>query len=169
MRIRLMTATISALTVAGAMTLSAQAPQTPQAPAPQTPAPQASQPQVTDTQRPADAQANAVGQAITITGCLKQEKDVAGLTPNPAERVGITEDYVVTDVKMSASSSVSGLGVAAKYEVEGIDNSELKKHVNHQVELTGTITQATATATDSTPDFKATSIKMLAATCPAAQ
>jgi hypothetical protein len=161
----MMTATISALTVASALTLNAQAPQ---APSPQTPAPQAPAPResATSPQHP-DAQATTAGQTITITGCLKQEKDVAGLTPNPAERVGVAEDYVLTGVKMAASSAVSGLGVADRYEVEGVDNSELKKHVDHQVELTGTITQATATSTDKTPDFKATSIKMLAASCTA--
>ena len=77
----------------------------------------------------------------------------------------MTEDYILTDVKMSPSSSVSGIAVSTKYEIEGIAEDELKKHLNHQVELTGQITQAAATSSDSTPDFRATSLKMLAATC----
>lgn len=153
--------TAAGLLIAGALTLNAQAPQTP-APTPQQP-PQ-TRPAPADPTRGA-AQA-AADQVVTITGCLKQEKDVPGLTPNPAERVGVTEDYILTEVKMAASSKVSGLALSGMYEVEGIDESELKKHLNHQVELTGKIAGA-ATATDKTPNFAATALKMVAATCPA--
>ena len=145
MRIRLMTATMTALTVAGVISLHAQAQQP-----------------VSDSQRPA---AQAAGQTITITGCLKEEKDVPGLKPNVAERAGVTEDYILTNVKMAASSTVSGLALAPRYEIEGIDKSDLKKHVNHQVELTGTITQPTPEGNDETADFLGTGIKMLSATC----
>ena len=158
MRTRLMT--IAALVSASALTISAQ---TPQAPPPQQPPPA---PGTADTtQRTAAAEP----QVITVRGCLKEEKDVPGLTPNPAERVGITEDYVLTMVKMASNSKVSGIGLASKYEIEGIAEDELKKHLNHEVELTGTITQPGTTDTDPTPDFRATAIKMVAATCPAAQ
>jgi hypothetical protein len=70
---------------------------------------------------------------------------------------------------MAPNSTVSGIGVASTYEVEGIAEAELKKHLNHEVELTGTITQAKPTGNDATPDFTATSLKMVSATCPAAQ
>ncbi|HET9704921.1 MAG TPA: hypothetical protein VFP85_12850 [Vicinamibacterales bacterium] len=157
--------TAAGLLMAGALTLNAQAPQTPPTPQ-QQPQPRPTEPQT----RPADptrgaAQA-AADQVVTITGCLKQEKDVPGLTPNPAERAGVTEDYILTEVKMAASSKVSGLALSGMYEVEGIDESELKKHLNHQVEVTGKIAGA-ATASDKTPNFSATSLKMVAATCPA--
>jgi hypothetical protein len=153
--------TIAALVGASALTISAQTPQTP--PPPQQPPATAT---ADTTQRTAPA---ADPQVITVRGCLKEEKDVPGLTPNPAERVGITEDYVLTMVKMASNSKVSGIGLAAKYEIEGIAEDELKKHLNHEVELTGTITQPGTTDTDATPDFRATAIKMVAATCQAAQ
>ena len=54
-----------------------------------------------------------------ITGCLKAEKDVPGMKPNVAERAGISEDYILTGVKMSAASKVSGIALANRYEVEG--------------------------------------------------
>ena len=66
---------------------------------------------------------------------------------------------------MSPSSSVSGIGVATRYEVEGIAEAELKKHIGHQVELTGQAVQGAAPAADEAADFKATAIKMVAATC----
>jgi hypothetical protein len=167
--------TITGLMLAGAMTLNAQAPQAPQT-TPQTPPapPAASQPapdrQTPATERPVSDSARAQAQAaqvITIAGCLKEEKDVPGLKPNVAERAGVSEDYILTNVKMAASSKVSGIALATRYEVEGPSNDELKKHINHQVEITGTITQPTTTGSDDTPDFKATAVKMVAATCPA--
>jgi hypothetical protein len=146
--------------LASALTLNAQAPQT----APQTTPPQPAADRQTPVTDSARAQA---GQTITITGCLKEEKDVPGLKPNVAERAGVSEDYILTNVKMAASSKVSGIALATRYEVEGPSNDELKKHINHQVELTGTITQPTPAGNDETADFKATAVKMVAATCAA--
>lgn len=152
--------------VGGTLTLNAQ---TPQNPTPQQP-PQQQQPRPEPRTGDTTQRAGQAGstQTVTLTGCLKKEADVAGLTPNPAERVGITDDYILTETKMAQSSKVSGLAVGSMYEVEGLAESELQKHVNHQVELTGTI-QGTATATDQTPGFRATSLKMVSATCPMAQ
>lgn len=155
---RIATVAIGAL-AAASLTLHAQAPQS-------APTPQTETPRPAITQTPAKAAPNA---AVTITGCLQEEKNVPGLKPNAAERAGVTNDFVVTNVKMSPSSAVSGIGVASKYEVEGIDESELKKHLNHQVELVGMIVQTDAAAKDDAPDFKATSLKMLAQTCTAAE
>jgi hypothetical protein len=159
---------IAALVTAGALTLNAQTP-TPQAPSPnpQTTRPADQQPRPGDTTQRAGA---AAGQTITISGCLKAEKDVPGLKPNVAERAGVTEDYILTAVKMSPASATSGIGLAMMYEIEGVGEDELKKHLNHQVELTGRITDAKTTAgSDDVPDFQATSLKMVAATCAAAK
>jgi hypothetical protein len=154
---------IATLVAASALSISAQSPQAPPQ-APQT-QPRPAETRPGDTTQRADA---ATSQAVTVTGCLKKEKDVAGLTPNPAERVGVTDDYILTAVKMAQSSTVSGLAVSSMYEVEGIAEAELQKHLNHQVELTGQI-EGAPTADDRTPNFRATSLKMVAATCPAAQ
>lgn len=151
-----------ALAAAASMTVYAQAPQT--APTPQSPdRPSPPAMQVPNRATPANA-------TVTISGCLKEEKDVPALKPSTSEKAGIGEDYILTDVKMSPSSSVSGIGISTKYEIEGIDKAELKKHLNHQVELTGQIVQPDpgAPANDA-PDFKAASLKMLSATCGAAQ
>lgn len=169
MRTLSMTAAVAALTLATSLTVNAQAPQSPAPTQPPAPAPSDRQAPATD-QRPISDSARAaaqVGQTLTITGCLKDEKDVASLKPNVAERAGITNDYVLTNVKTSAGSAVSGLGVAATYEVEGISEDELKRHVNHQVELTGQVVQQSTASSSDAPDFRATGMKMLAATCPA--
>ena len=58
-----------------------------------------------------------------------------------SQSAGVTEDYILIDVKMAPSSTVSGIASAPRYEIEGIGEADLKKHLNHQVEFTGTITQ----------------------------
>ena len=150
-----------AFAAATAMTLNAQVPQNPAPPAPQTPAAQAPtapapRPSIAQEAQKAAATAN---QSITITGCLKEGKDVAGLKS--------TDDLILTDVKMSPSSSVSGIGVATRYEIEGVAEAELKKHVGHQVEVTGQAVPGAAPAADEAAAFKATAVKMVAATCSA--
>ncbi len=138
MRTSLMTVAVA--TFATAVTLNAQTPQTPQTQQPQT-QPPASRP--ADRQQPTtDSQRQGAGQVITIVGCLKDEKSSGG-SPNVAERAGMGEDYILTNVKMSGSSNVSGMGaLASRYQIEGISESELKKHLNHQVEITGTISHS---------------------------
>jgi hypothetical protein len=79
----------------------------------------------------------------------------------------VSEDYILTNVKMSATSKVSGIALATRYEIEGISKDELKKHLNHQVEITGTITQPAPAGNDETADFQGTALKMISATCPA--
>ena len=162
MRTRLMTVTITALSLAGALTLHAQAPQSPTAPPTQAPTARPA-----DPQRPmTEAATKASDAVITVTGCVKSEADVPGLTPNVAEKAGVTEDFILTNVKMSPASKVSGIGLASMYEIKELAGSEVKKHLNHEVELTGRVSDKTD-PNDKSPDFHATSIKMLAATCAA--
>jgi hypothetical protein len=139
---------IGAMTVAGALTVNAQAPQNP--------------PQTTATQQQPDIST----QTITITGCVKPESAVPGHKPNPVERIGVSEDYILTNVKMAPASTVSAMGLSTMYEIEGVPGSELKKHINHQIELTGRVA-ADREVNDESPDFHATTMKMIAATCPA--
>jgi hypothetical protein len=72
---------------------------------------------------------------------------------------------------MSPSSTVSGIGVSTKYQVLGVADVELKKHLNHHVELIGQIVPPGTTGQpgDDTPDFQATTLKMVSLTCNAAQ
>jgi hypothetical protein len=148
---------LSAGLFAGLATVSAQTP----APPP------------TSLSTPAASQAPA-GQpttpaSLSIVGCLKDEKDVPGLKPSVVERAGITEDYILVEVKAAPGSAVSGLALGTMYEIEGIAEAELKKHLGHQVEISGRIDTTDGGDRDrkDVPDFNATSLKMLAATCPA--
>jgi hypothetical protein len=126
---------VTAVVIAGGISLSAQAPRNP---------------------------------ALTITGCLTEKKG-ATVTPNAGERTPVTDTYILTNVKMASTSPVSGIALGSAYRVAGLAEAELKKHLNHQVELLGSITPPRTKPTDNTPDFFATSLKMLAATCAAAK
>jgi len=75
----------------------------------------------------------------------------------------VTEDYILTNVKMSSTSKTQAIGLSSMYEIDGIPGAELKKHINHEVELTGTI--ADRKADDPAPDFHAVTMKMVAASC----
>lgn len=145
-------AAAASMTLHGQTTYPATTPQPPDHPRP------------TITQSPARAMpANPV---MTITGCLTERKDARSAAPGAASRAGMIDDYILTNVKMSPSSTVSGIGVATKFDVRGIVEADLKKHVNQQVELIGQIVRPeTETPPDDTPDFLATTLKVVSASC----
>lgn len=184
---------IAALVAAGAMTVNAQTPERPQQPPDR---PQQQQPTPRPTGDTTQRSTTGTDQVITITGCLKDAKDVPGHTAT-AGRAGADGDYIITSVKMAQSSAASGMGLGSMYTVQGVSGAELKKHLNHQVEVTGRLSSAAGAtgatgaagtqprttpggttpgaagaeartgASDHTPDFQATSVKMVSATCPA--
>ena len=118
--------------------------QTPQNP-PQTPQ--------TQQQRPAQSMDNQ--QTTTVTGCVYEEKDIPGRSPNVAERAGVLEDYILvasTDTS-SATAGTTGTtppagtagttGTAAMkykaFKLEHADDEKLKSMVGKRVEVTGKI------------------------------
>lgn len=130
--------TITAMTFAGVLTLNAQTPQPQSTPR--------TQPQ-TDRQRTgSDTQARGSEQAVTITGCLKAGSDMSGGAATGSSTAGSAASsgnsnahYMLTNVKMGQGSSTSAMGLASAYEVKGVSDSELQRHLNHQVEVTGRI------------------------------
>ena len=116
-------------------------------------------------------QALPANPAMTISGCLQQPNAAKRTAVDPKTRGAIPQDYVLTNVKMSPSSTVSGIGVSTKYQILGISDIELKKHLNHHVELIGQIVPpgSTGQPADDTPDFQATTLKMVSLACNAAQ
>jgi hypothetical protein len=138
----LMMSTMTTLSVASMLTLNAQTPST------------------------------TAAQVVTVTGCLKEEKDVPGRNGSAMMRGHLPNDYVLTNVKMSEGSATSGIGLAPTYEIKGLD-PQLKPHLNHQVEVTGTLEsgkdRTSTSATADIPDLNGTSVKMVAPTCPANQ
>ena len=134
---RSMTVSVTALALAGTLGLHAQTPQTP--------SPTTSRPTSTD-QRTGTTSGSA--QSVTVSGCLKAEKDVPGRTSS-ADRAGMSDDYLLTNVKMGSGSSTSAMGLAPMYEIKGISDAELKKHINHQIEVVGTVENNDSTGSTS--------------------
>jgi hypothetical protein len=89
--------------------------------------------------------------ATTIIGCVYEEKDVPGRAPNPAERAGILEDYILAEVGGGATPAAAGTSGATgtsgsaqaqlgtMYKLERIDDEKLKAVVGKRVEVTGVI------------------------------
>ena len=106
---------------------------------------------------------------ITIVGCLMDERDVPGQKVSSRERSGVAEDYLILNAAMAPGSTVQGLALKPIYEIEGLDEAAMKPHRGHQVELEGKIHPVFNDGAEAhdVPDFYATKIKMIAATCPA--
>ena len=153
----------AALAAAATTAVAAQQPQQPQQPAPSAPAAAA-------TVRP----------TMTLTGCLYREAQIPGRTPDPAERVGILEDYILTNATTPGGAPATG----TMYKVERIDDERLKSLVGKRVEVTGRVDpegrdlarpQGTAGGVTpdrglsqdkiSLPEIEATAIKEVAGTC----
>jgi hypothetical protein len=154
----------------------------------QYPPPQQPPPRTPTTQEPARTQDQA--RTVTVEGCLVREADVPGRSPNVAERAGITEDYILTATKMVKGSApaagtaetrpgetpagTTGAAQGAMYEVEGIDEEQLKQHVGRRVQIDGTfenVDRARATPERGTPaddlvEIRGTTIRQVAGECP---
>jgi hypothetical protein len=144
------------------------------------------------SQSPRTPAAAATQPMTTLAGCLYREDQVPGRTPNPAERAGILEDYILADATMAAAQARPGStpGVTGTtgtspssgnmYKIEGPPDEKLKALVGKRVEVTGRIDpEGLATPGAPRPDrglgpdrinlpeLEATSIREASGTCPA--
>jgi hypothetical protein len=136
---------------------------------------------------------SAQNPSTTIVGCVYEEKDVPGRAPNPAERAGILEDYILAEISPAEAAKPTGTtGTTSKpttysmYKLERAADSELKALVGKRVEVTGRIDASADDAagqppassqtnrTDrvvghdriNLPEFEVTSIRAVAGSCP---
>ena len=142
-----------------------------QGPPPQAPS-EPRQP-ATRTEQPAPPQKPATTQAaskVTISGCIQTAPPAAAApggapTTKPAE-----SKFDLASAKMVSGEAVGTTGSAAtatRYRLEG-DEKTISPHLNHQVEITGTVSPATAGGAggaSAAPMLKVESVKMLAAKC----
>jgi hypothetical protein len=137
---------------------------------------------------------SAQSASTTIVGCVYEEKDVPGRAPNPAERVGILEDYILAEISAAEAArptgttgSTAGPTTNSLYKLERVADSELKALVGKRVEATGRVdakaddaagqppASAQTNQTDrvvghdriNLPEFEVTSIRAIAGSCPA--
>ena len=155
---------VSAIFVASSLAVGVVAQGQPPATQGQQPATQVEQP-ATRGQQPAAAQAAKV----TISGCL-QTAPSAAPTAGAAPSTPAASKFELASAKMVSTAPVGTTGTAAtatRYRLEG-EEKTITPHLNHQVEITGTLSPAAATGAagaTAAPMLKVESLKMVAAKC----
>ena len=152
-------------TLAGALALTVSL-------AAQTPPPTQTPPPATTAQTPPAAV------PVTVEGCLMRETDVPGRKASVAEKVGIGEDFILTSTKMvkgmapgalaAPPSGAVGTGgtTGAMYDINGIDDATLMKHINRRVQVDGTFENLeNASKAGALVEIKATGIRPVAGEC----
>ena len=150
--------TLSAIFVASSVAIAAAQGQQPAGQQP------GASPQQPATERPAAPRPpEAAGQLskTTISGCIQSVPAAAAAAAPEASKFELARAKMVTP----APVGTSGTATAARYRLEG-EEKLITPHLNHQVEITGTVSPASGGAT--TPMLKVESVKMVAATCPTA-
>ncbi|HYJ07877.1 MAG TPA: hypothetical protein VEX18_02685 [Polyangiaceae bacterium] len=119
---------------------------------------------------------------VTVEGCLMREDDVPGKKPNVVEKVGVGEDYILTSTKMVKGSAPAGAAApssgavgtsgttgttGAMYDINGIDDDTLKRHVNRRVQVDGSFKSLDGGMKgDALIEIQATGIRPVSGDCP---
>src|SRR6185369_12058770 len=118
--------------------------------------------------------AGAAKDTITVTGCLQPDTMSAANSPTaPAFKL---TSVMKSDAPSTATGTTGTTGsmpsasIASAYALDG-SAADLKSHVGHKVEITGTpapagapaATEPASRAADSTPHLKVSSVRMIAA------
>ena len=153
--------TLSAIFVASSVAIAAAQGQQP-APSTQQPAATQGQPPAPETprQQPDTAQLTKT----TISGCVQNAPPTAAggaSAPTPA-KFELASAKIVTPAPVGTGGTAT---TAIRYQLEG-DEKLLTPHLNHQVEVTGTLSPASGTGATVAPMLKVESVKMVAAMCP---
>src|SRR5688572_23967918 len=127
-------------------------------------------------QQPApSAQAQGQAKTVTVSGCI-QNAPAASATATAAgasASASAAPKFVLSTKGGAAGAGGAGAavgtsGTAMRYQLDGDDKS-ISPHLNHQVEITGTVqpagASAAAGATGAGPTLKVDSVKMVSATC----
>jgi hypothetical protein len=106
---------------------------------------------------------------VTISGCI-QNAPAGGADATAS--AATAPKFVLAKGKMvngaAGSTAVGTSGTTATvmdYRLDGEDKT-ISPHLNHQVEITGTVQRSSAATGAAGPTLKVDSVKMVAATCP---
>ena len=135
-----------------------------------------------ERQQPApSAQASGQSKTVTLSGCIQNAPAAsasASAAGASASASSAEQKFVLSTKPASgaaAGSAVGTSGTAMRYQLEG-DTKAISPHLNHQVEITGTVDNSSASASGASagaagagapsgPMLKVESVKMVAATC----
>jgi hypothetical protein len=180
----------SGLFVAGALAATAALGAQAQNPANTPPPDNAAQPGTQRTPAPPSAQTRA-DNTVTVTGCVQNAPmasapGASATPPGQANRSGSQtgQRFVLSNGTMASTGAsgrsavgTTGTGMTT-YQLDG-QTADLSTHVNHRVEITGTLQNSSASSTGSAnaaagataagPTLRVTSVRMLSMTCDAAK
>jgi hypothetical protein len=106
----------------------------------------------------------AKADTIIVEGCI--QKGAAGSTTGTTGTTGTAPSAFMLTSAMKPASSKETTPIASSYHLDAVD-SKLSPHVGHKVEITGTVTPPSASASGAAaaPTLKVDNVKMIAATC----
>lgn len=118
-------------------------------------------------QQPAPSAQSSQSKTVTLSGCIQNAPAPAGAAASAAN----APKFVLSTKgggATGAGAPVGTSGTAMRYQLDGEEKS-ISPHLNHQVEITGTVqpagAAAAAGASGAGPTLKVDSVKMVAATC----
>lgn len=164
----------AAIVCAATVALAAQAPNSSPSQAPPSAAPQQQQPATASPSQAPSVSAQSTAKAVTFAGCIENAPAESGAA---APAAGGASLWVLTNASAAGGGAVGTAGgarPAARYRLDA-DNAKISPHAGHKVEVTGTLEEASASATTSSgaavsasmpPILKVSTVKMIAATCP---
>ena len=139
------TGTLVAIALAATATVAAQQPPPQQPPAQQPPA----------------ASAPSSADKVVVTGCIQRGLQSPVGTTGAAGAAADASKFILT----KASPASDATATPKTYRLDA-DDSQLTAHVNHKVEITGTIDAKPAAGDAAAPaKLKVASVKMVAASC----
>jgi hypothetical protein len=116
------------------------------------------------------AQPSAQAGKVTISGCIQAAAPEAAAPGAPAAAPASSSKFDLASAKVVTAGPVGTTGTAptaTRYRLEG-EEKVISPHMNHQVEISGTVTPATGGgvgAAAASPMLKVDSVKMVAAKC----
>ena len=122
-------------------------------------------------QQPApSAQASGQSKAVTISGCIQAAPASAATAGGAASASASKFVLAAKPAAGAAGGAVGTSGTAMRYTLDG-EEKTISPHLNHQVEITGTVQPSSASAAPAaggapaSPTLKVESVKMVSATC----
>lgn len=129
-------------------------------------------------QQPApSAQASGQSKSVTVSGCLQAAPASAATAGGGAAAANAPKFVLAAKPAAGAAGgggAVGTSGTAMRYQLEG-EEKTISPHLNHQVEITGTVQSSSASSTGAAnaapgstaagPTLKVESLKMVSATC----
>lgn len=126
------------------------------------------QPQTTTPSTQSDKQ-------VAVEGCLMRKADVEGRQPSVTEKTGVSNEWVLVEAKIVKGASgqkAESSGKPMMFEVEGIDDEQLKQNAGKRVRIEGEVenldragAQAQAGSTADLPQIDGKAIKVVGGEC----